>query len=396
MKPERNQWRASLGRVLGNLAVIAVSMGVGLLACEGGLRLFYPQSLALSYKTRDNLTIHRPGHQGVFRGVETEQPYAINSFGMRDYSHRVLKQDGTFRILVLGDSFMEALQVPFERSFPQLLEKRLQALTHRSVEVINAGVAGWGTDEEVIYLARYGLRLSPDLILVGMTLHNDLYDNLEQNFHVLDGDQLVEKPVEDLGNLPYKFWQVKAYLGSHSHLYQLLRTWWHAKEMDQQGRELNAQVAQLLVKKPTRTIERGWRVTFSLFQKLQKLGEEGGARCVVFLIPLALQIDDDRLSRFLRDYGLAPDAIDLDRPQRLMKSFGAANHLAVVDLLPAFRQWASGKGPALYLKKDGHWTESGHQLAANVVAEALIRERILRHPPVPAWEIRPHADARHR
>jgi len=363
-----------------NIILIVLSFGAGLLFCEGVLRFVYPQNLAVWYKTRDDLTIHRPDHRGIFRSVETVQSYETNSFGMRDKPHELTKDDGAFRILLLGDSHMEALQVPFEQSFPHLLEGRLQSLTKRSIEVINAGVAGWGTDEELTYLIRYGTKFAPDVILVAMTLHNDIYDNLEQNYHSLEGDRLIEKPRTNIPYWAYKFWQVKALLGSHSHLYQMLRMWWHSEEIQLQGQELSDQVAQLLQKEPSKTIDYGWQLTFSLFDSMQKIGKQSGARCIVFLIPLAIQVEEERLSRFLHDHRLTPDLIELERPQRMMKSLGAANQMMVVDLLPAFRQWMASQRSALYLKKDGHLTEDGHQLAANIVAEALTRERVFERP----------------
>lgn len=368
--------KAKCGSLAMSVAMLVVSTVVAILLCEVGLRLLLPQNLALSYKTRDDLTIHRPDHRGVFKSIETVQEYQTNSFGMRDLPRELVKGKDTFRILLLGDSFMEALQVPFHRSFPQLLEARLKELTGHSIEVINAGVAGWGTDEELTYLTRYGLQFNPDLVLVGMTLHNDIYDNLEQNFHVMEGDRLVEKRSEEIEYIPYTLWRVKAYLGSHSHLYQLFRTWWHAEEIEKQGRKLSDQVAQLVMVKPSESINRGWQLTFSLFREIRTVGAKTGARSIVFLIPLALQIDRDRLSQLLRDHHLAPDMIELDQPQRMMKSFGGTIDMAVVDLLPHFRQWTSSNRSDLYLKKDGHWTEDGHQLAANGVAESLIQEKV--------------------
>lgn len=373
---ETDHKKAKHGQLAVSVTMLVASTVTAILLCEAGLRLLLPQSLAVSYKTRDDLTIHRPDHHGVFKSVETVQEYQMNSFGMRDLPRELVKQKDTFRILLLGDSFMEALQVPFHRSFPQLLEARLKELTGRSIEVINAGVAGWGTDEELTYLTRYGLRFSPDLVLVGMTLHNDIYDNMEQNFHVMEGDRLVEKRIEEIDYIPYMLWRVKAYLGSHSHLYQLFRTWWHTGEIEKQGRELSDQVAQLFMVNPSESVNRGWQLTFSLLREIRTVGAKTGVRSIVFLIPLALQIDHDRLSQLLRDHHLAPDMIELDRPQRMMKSFGDTIDMAVVDLLPPFRQWTSSNRSYLYLKKDGHWTEDGHQLAANRVAESLIQEKV--------------------
>ncbi|MBA3965437.1 MAG: hypothetical protein H0X47_06640 [Nitrospirales bacterium] len=49
----------------------------------------------------------------------------FNSHGFRDYERTYEKPKDTFRILIFGDSYVEALQVPLEESFPALLEQKL-------------------------------------------------------------------------------------------------------------------------------------------------------------------------------------------------------------------------------------------------------------------------------
>ena len=117
-----------------NIGLLVLSTTLGVLFIELGLRTFWSQNLSLSYKTRDGMKILRPGHKGVFTGVETTQGYKINSFGMRDREHRLKKENGNFRILLLGDSFMEALQVKFKHSFVERLEKKLDESIQKRVQ----------------------------------------------------------------------------------------------------------------------------------------------------------------------------------------------------------------------------------------------------------------------
>ena len=133
----------------------------------------------------DELPALRQGEGGCFEQTDPLE------FGMRDQEHSFEKQANIYRVLVLGDSFMEALQVPFERSFPYLLSQRWNDVDHKRVEVINAAVSGWGTDDELAYLVRFGVRFKPDLILVAMTLTNDLNDNLVQEFYTLANGRLI-------------------------------------------------------------------------------------------------------------------------------------------------------------------------------------------------------------
>src|SRR3989442_1732021 len=67
---------------------------------------------------------------------------AFNSHGMQDVERPIGKPVNTFRIAVLGNSYVEALQVDRRENFCQLLE---QALNHDTqtpkFEVLNFGVS---------------------------------------------------------------------------------------------------------------------------------------------------------------------------------------------------------------------------------------------------------------
>jgi len=83
--------------------------------------------------------------------------------------------------------------------------------TGRLVEVVNASVSGWGTDDELKCLTSHGMQWRPDLVLVAMTLHNDVSDNLRERFHAVRNGALVEKPRRDETFLAYKVIQLKGF-----------------------------------------------------------------------------------------------------------------------------------------------------------------------------------------
>jgi hypothetical protein len=87
-----------------------------------------------------------PGKSGWWTQEEREFviPIRINSHGLRDVEHEYAKPAGVYRVLVLGDSFIEAMHVPLEATFGRRLESEL-AKTGRRVEVVSAGVSGYGT-----------------------------------------------------------------------------------------------------------------------------------------------------------------------------------------------------------------------------------------------------------
>jgi lysophospholipase L1-like esterase len=98
-----------------------------------------------------------------------------NSLGFRDREHAVAKPAGVYRILVLGDSIVQGLSVANrEDLFTSVLERELDADAPGRFEVLNFGVSGYNTQQEVETLRDKGLRYSPDLVVLAYCL-NDTY-----------------------------------------------------------------------------------------------------------------------------------------------------------------------------------------------------------------------------
>jgi hypothetical protein len=349
----------------------------GLFITEVGLRLFYPQALGVWYKTRDDLIILRPNFKGVARGVETVQEIQTNSFGMRDREHKIESDNGVMRIMLLGDSHMEALQMKFEKSFPKLLEDKLKDLLRREVEVLNTAVSGWGTDDQLTYFSRYGKKLKPNLVLLAMTLHNDISDNLNGKFHTFLDGKLVAKPAHEIPFLDYQMWRIRAFMNANLHFYQLFRYWWHHDGVEEGEVGLNNHVANLLRTESPVQIDRGWRMTEQLLVKLKSEAAEINADCAIFLIPLSMQMDEAKLEGFLSNSKLSAEDVDIEKPQEMAKSILAKERIGVIDLLPCFRAWESRYGKPLFLKYDGHWTEEGHELASTIVSQSLVKDAVM-------------------
>ena len=101
-----------------------------------------------------------PGREAFQRTRDYAVRVEVNDKGLRDRAREYEPAPGVHRIVLLGDSFMEAYQVPLEQSFSQRLEAALAP--HRS-EVVNLGIGGYGTAQQLIYLQEEGLRYEPVL-----------------------------------------------------------------------------------------------------------------------------------------------------------------------------------------------------------------------------------------
>jgi len=361
----------SAARLIATGFLLIGSVVLALLIGEVTVRILYPQQLGTWIFTRDGLTLHFSNHTG--KSLRFGHDIQTNSFGMRDREHALKKEPSTFRILVLGDSFMEALQVKFDDSFPSLLEKQLQKSMGRFVEVINASVSGWGTDDELTYLVREGARFEPDLIIVAMTLHNDVSDNLVEEYHEFEDGVLVERPISLVPWPSFALLKIKEWLAANSQMYQVVLRAIRSNRTSTEADSLNSHVIDLLRRAPSQHLGKGWRMTQQLFKKLLAAGSAMNARVVVVLLPLGVQVYPDAFRELLAEASIQEEELDLEAPQQVMVKFGREVGLPIIDLLPDFRQARTRCSCSLYVESDGHWNERGHLAATEGVVREMLR-----------------------
>src|SRR6266545_4382433 len=164
-----------------SILLIMVGLGFGLGLMEGTLRVFH-LTAPLQYEPNPWFGWgHTPNGIAWRKQEGREVQVQTNTQGLRDdSSHTYQKPEGTYRIIVLGDSFAEATQVPLERSFPKLLEAALvnkEVPSESRVEVINAGTSGYGTDNEFLFFRTEGSKYNADLVLLEFCICNDVRNN---------------------------------------------------------------------------------------------------------------------------------------------------------------------------------------------------------------------------
>jgi lysophospholipase L1-like esterase len=179
----------------GKASLLVASLAVGVALVEVGLRAFVP-SLAAGSAARFELDpdlIYRLRAESVvtWSSPEFTETSHTNALGLR--GHEVAaKTPGELRVLAIGDSFTYGHGVQDDEAYPAVLETLLRA-RGRDVEVVNAGVPGYSTDQAYTLAVRDGLALAPDLVLAGVHC-SDVSDNYESSLYDVDGDRLVRRP----------------------------------------------------------------------------------------------------------------------------------------------------------------------------------------------------------
>ncbi|MBF0482688.1 MAG: hypothetical protein HQK81_09830 [Desulfovibrionaceae bacterium] len=174
-----------------NVLVAAAAALASLALAEIGVRTFAPQPTGPSQFAFDPVRgdIPVPGQHGrrTLPGVY-DYTYANNSLGLRgpeiDFSDTAKR-----RVLVLGDSFAYGVGVSDEQTSVSLLGRYL-ASRDPSLEVVNAGDPGVGTDYELKFYRTLGTRLKPRLVALYF-FANDFEDNSFAKYYAVDGQGAI-------------------------------------------------------------------------------------------------------------------------------------------------------------------------------------------------------------
>ena len=369
-------------RVFANVLLAAVSLAAALAAAEAGLRTFFPQPLREAYRAADaggpitrrdpeiGWTL-KPDLAWTTGSAPWEDGLTTNAAGFRDAPHSGARAPGVYRVVVLGDSFVFGSGVPQEAT----LTRRLSAHLGPGFEIVNLGVPGYGTDQELLTLRRWGRTLSPDLVLLGF-FWNDVMENASDliyglpkpRFTLADG-RLVLHPPSGFSP-PSAFARLDAFLASRSHLWSLLENGLFTAERAAAGPAEERPVSvDLSLRSPTPSRAKEFALTFALLGAVRDEAASRGVPFGVFSVPPRFLAEPEVGARLLRIYDLPEDAFDEDGFRRVREACEAGG-IPFVDLLPGFRREAAA-GARLFQPTGIHWSEAGQDLAARLLAPAV-------------------------
>ena len=299
-------------------------------------------------------------------GVDFWTEQRTNSLGFADREPTIPKPPGTFRILLVGDSFVEALQVPLEQKLQtQLVASLSRRSIDRRLDAVAMGFMGTGQANQLAYIEKFGDRIKPDLVIL-LVVDNDFANNsviLESVRRGWDPDYP-----------PLLFFRNDADGECRripiSQQYQL--------------HELSARTpAERMTLLQTRSTEyagelRGWdpdTMDFMFFSsaKLPRVFEKavGLTRCAFAAWKQRAAADHFRLMVVATDDVTDGDGVPQMGQIDRLKAITLGLDLPMLDLYPLFT--AQGGTAAAHWNHDGHWNAIGHQWAAEAIADFLER-----------------------
>jgi lysophospholipase L1-like esterase len=356
-----------------------------------------------------------PRIEGWYR-KEGESYVKINSDGLRDIEHAKQKPANTLRIAIIGDSYAEALQVPLEKAFWKIAESRLQSCSPvggKAVEVINFGVSGYGTAQELITLQQQVSDYAPDVVLLAVTTNNDVTDNsrvLKKTdeipyFVYREGKLELDNSFRE--NTAFRWRTSKlsrfgTWLRDNLRVVQLghqaqysIKNYLARKRAPAPAQQVSNQPAaenapqnsanraedvgidNLIYREPTDAVwQDAWRVTEGLMVEMRGEVESKGAKFLVVTLSNGIQVFPAAAARqsFLEKIG----AGDIFYPDKRIKSLGEREKFKVFNLAPELQAFAEQNKVFLHGFGEnigsGHWNAEGHRVAGELLSQKLCEE----------------------
>lgn len=320
----------------------------------------------------DGLIRYKPDQTGIWRvRNEIAARYAINkqgwNSGIDDY--RLPRRPGVARVAVVGDSYVEALQVDRDKSVAERLAAELSR-NGDTIEVYRFGIGGAPLSQYLHMIEREVLRYRPDWIVV-VLVHNDFDESFEPvqgrytssflKLRLADANMVQEIPpapwrpgvadwIRRTAAARYLYYRWQTHLGA-------VRDFFLGPAQAKTDRyDANVDVPSLLREMPRITV-----ATDYLFGRMAAVAQSSQTR-------LLLAIDGVRGAIY--SDGSSP-VLALNR---LAANLARKHGLSLIDLHPVFRTDWQANHRRFEFDSDGHWNEHGHATAARALAQAIAQQ----------------------
>ena len=332
-----------------------VSVVISMFAAESLSRLFFPSWAPRTGRVmmfwQYDATLgwaHKRNQEGRFESFGFDTFVRINSHGFRGAERSFARLPNQRRVIILGDSFVWGFGVEEDQMFTQQLEHRLGD----NDEVINLGVSGYSTDQELLLYGSVGHQYQADLVVL-VVATNDVplnarpvaYTIYPKPVFELDGSslRLTNQPV------PVKNWLERSVvkLAAQSYVLNQLNRVRQSRNF-RKALSVSTRVPQRPKKRhfPETVAE---KVTIKLIEQLRDDVRSDGADFLVVLV------------------------------DNIYAGEKFSDTLAELDIdVVALDEVMADQNQNLHLPDNLHWNADGHALVARALEKKLLQ--YLAHP----------------
>lgn len=396
-----------LAATVHKVGLVLAGLIVGLILMEFAARFLPPPYQEGDPLHQCNRLVGWTGPPNTSTVIETDSyrhTLSWNSEGFHDREHPLQKAEGVFRIMVFGDSFIEASEVEIEQTSFYVLQETLNKSAPPGIrfEVIAAGMRAWGPAQQLVYFQERGRLYSPDLVLLFWLPANDLSDVLPYKrltasgfncyfpYFAICGDQFDPEPWfpapgdsptwKKCSSTQKKLSAWLNYLYHHSRLYQQLepviaRNFRRIHYANEYAPWLDQATGA------DEALAYAYQMTDHLLVHLSGEAKQIGAKTAFVIVPFNVAVHSDVEASYAQSLAQTVKAatglgVNPTLPNQLFAALMQQRNLPVLDLHPVFVEASRAGGEALYWPVDPHWTVSGNKLAGESVARWLIEQKL--------------------
>jgi hypothetical protein len=309
--------------------------------------------------------------------VEFRTPIVLNKLGFHDRDYDEARPTPkTYRVMVLGDSYVAAMEVDNRQAFHKLLEARLNAedpLGRGSYEVIAFGQGNRAQEAELNWLRTYGPRYKPDLVLLVFFCGNDVMENSPGTYGPATAfagfyqkviaprkialyNRLFAVRASRLNGFVAE--RIATFYSMHMNLFH----------RDVSREQLAGPDVGVYRTPPTPEWQEAWRTTAFLLGEVRQEAARQGAGYAMTVIsgPQAIAEAGQEGLRNAGDRG-----VDLTQPDRWVAGWCGENNVPSLSLAKALRDADPRR---VFWRYDAHLTPFGHQVAAAALYPFLVEQ----------------------
>jgi lysophospholipase L1-like esterase len=320
----------------------------------------------------DNHYKHRPNAVRSWSSHYNNKLIQINSYGYHDDEFPLKKNLGQFRAVMLGDSITMGHGVSREETFANQLETRLNAISPRSAQIINAGVQGYATFQEYNAFLD-SLVFEPDFVAIGFCM-NDLVEPF-----------VVNRRFGGVGVDYHGIMQTSSVLTSYllnetgyGRLVQKLRSRGKSVERAKRWEMFSVEAISRTPFGDPKFMD-NWRIVLDDLDKLYAAAKERKIRVALLIFPFTFQLANTKFKE----------------PQRVLSQHAKSREVDVIDFTEVFEKiiFDDDIAPSLmenafspndvrtlygdklhrYFLDGDHYTVEGHKIVASILYDYVTR-----------------------
>jgi|Deesub1362A_J573_1020465.scaffolds.fasta_scaffold04519_2 hypothetical protein len=363
-------------KIVIKFVLIIFGVLVALIFLEGALRITNYNSGLKNYHQPDPILGHKgkPNLDTSFSiGWCLESRIITNSQGWRSLKNfSQNKPRNVIRIAVLGDSYVQGLQVDNNEIFTYLLEEKLNNNLGKNFEVYNFGISAYGTVREYLVLKEYVLDYKPDIVILLFYIGNDISDSgeeYEKYIMKINKKRILKSKLSILKT--YQF-IANDVIPKHPKLAKFL---YNLGIMDTKINDPKnlPQGYYIYLDDYTPEVANNWKISLEYLSKMNSILDKNNITFIVVFFDAQDIIYNELYTELLEKYPNAKNSkFDKEKPSRILKIFLLENNISYLYLTEKFVERINKTGEKTYFPCDLHWNEIGHKWAAEEIYNYLI------------------------